>query len=373
MSEDAQERTEQATPKREQELKNKGQVIRSKELSSLLNLMGAGAGLYVVGTFMIEDLSVFYKTLYSFESEAYLSKQTLIEVCFLTINLLIEILLPFLVIVFGAILLGPSLVGGWSFSGDQITPKLERLDPIKGIKKMVSLKGFVELIKSILKILLVAGISSFLMWLNFDNFLALIGLPLFEAMASSLGWILFIFVATSSAMIFITMLDVPFQIFDFTKQSKMTKQQVKDESKETDGRPEVKSKIRSMQRQLANARMMDAVGDADVVITNPTHYAVALKYDESMRAPKLVAKGLDLTALRIREKAAAHKVPIVEMPPLARALYFGAELEDEVPHGLYKAVAKVLAYIYQLREYKRGKVKKPILPNDYEIPEEYQR
>lgn len=373
MSEDAQERTEEATPKRKQEMRQKGQTIRSKELLTMLNLFGAGVGLIVMGSWMMNHFVELISTLYTLEGDAFFDKKTIFKVCEYTVTQLINILWPFLLIVFVAICLGPSMLGGWVFSGQQITPKLERLDPIKGLKKMVSMKGFVELIKSILKILLVTGICAVLMWALFEEFMKLGQMPLMEGVSHSLGWVLFIFMTASSATIIITLIDIPFQIFDFSKQSKMTKQQVKDEFKETEGRPEVKSKIRSLQRQMAKMRMMDEVAKADVVITNPTHYAVALKYNESMSAPILVAKGMDLVAARIRDKAQEHDIPLVSLPPLARAIYFSTELEDEVPNGLYKAVAKVLAYIYQLRQYKRGKSSKPKLPKELDIPDEFQR
>lgn len=373
MSEDAQERTEEATPKRKQELKSKGQTVRSKELLTMLNLFGAGFGLIVAGHYMVGKMQFLTTTLYTLEKEAFFDHNMLYQVCEFTMHQLVWMLLPFLFIVFVAILLGPTLLGGWVFSKEQITPKLERLDPIKGIMKILSVKGLVELIKSILKIILVTGFCAILMWLLFDDFMRLAQLPLFDAMTQSLYWVLALFLAVSSATIVIAVIDVPFQMYDHAKQSKMTKQQVKDEYKETEGRPEVKSKIKSLQRQFARNRMMDAVPEADVIITNPTHFAVALKYNEGMAAPKLVAKGMDLIAERIKEKGAEANVPIVSIPPLARAIYFSTELEDEIPHGLYKAVAKVLAYIYQLRQYKRGKQPKPRLPEDVEIPEELQR
>lgn len=373
MSEDSQERTEEATPKRKQELKQKGQVVRSKELNTMLNLMGAGIALLVFGHVLCDSMVELMTKLYTLERTAFFDKQAMIRVVEFAGEVSIKGMLPVLIISFIAILIGPSMLGGWSFSGDQIKPKLERLDFIKGIKKMFSIKGFVELIKSILKVILVVGVSAFLLWLFFDNFMLLIKKSPFEAMADSVSWVLYMFLAVSSSLVLVTLIDVPFQIFDHAKQSKMTKQQVKDEHKETEGRPEVKSKIQRMQREMARRRMMDEVAQADVVITNPTHYAVALKYDESMRAPKLVAKGLDIMAERIKEKASEANVPIVSLPPLARAVYFSTELDEEVPHGLYKAVAKVLAYIYQLRQYQRGKMKKPVEPKEVEIPEEYQR
>jgi flagellar biosynthetic protein FlhB len=226
----------------------------------------------------------------------------------------------------------------------------------------------VELGKSLIKFLLVGGATIALLYLTMGKYLALVDMelePAMEAMSWMLGWSVFLLSAT---LIIVAMVDVPFQLWDHKRQLRMTKQEIKDENKQTEGDPKVKGQIRRKQQEAAMRRMMEAVPKADVIVTNPTHFAVALKYDQlRMRAPQVVAKGVDLVAANIRRVGVEHEVPIMEVPMLARALYYNAEIGEYIPQGLYLAVAKLLAYVFQLRTASEI----PQVPDDYPIPEEF--
>jgi flagellar biosynthetic protein FlhB len=260
-------------------------------------------------------------------------------------------------------------MGGWSFSLESISFKLEKLDPIKGLARIFSLKSLVELAKALAKFVLLLG-AAILVFFSIDQQLLSLSSMTPKAAGLEAATILVqVLLILSATMILIVALDVPFELWNHSKQLRMTKQEIKDEMKETDGNPQVKQRIRTLQRQLAEGRMMEDVKTADVVITNPTHYAVALQYlDRPGSAPKVVAKGKDLTALRIRSIAADCDIPIFEAPPLARALYRSTEIGYEIPHALYMAVARVLAYVFQLKSATpTDYVPKP---TDFDIPVE---
>jgi flagellar biosynthetic protein FlhB len=264
---------------------------------------------------------------------------------------------------------GPLLMGGWSFSLETISFKLEKLDPIKGLARIFSLKGLVELVKALAKFVLLLG-AAILVFFSIDQqLLSLASMTPKAAGLEAVTILVQVLLILSATTILIVALDVPFELWNHSKQLRMTKQEIKDEMKETDGNPQVKQRIRTLQRQLAESRMMDDVRTADVVITNPTHYAVALQYlDRPGSAPKVVAKGKDLTALRIRSIATDCDIPIFEAPPLARALYRSTEIGYEIPHVLYMAVARVLAYVFQLKSATpTDYVPKP---TDFDIPVE---
>ncbi|MCK4951953.1 MAG: flagellar type III secretion system protein FlhB [Gammaproteobacteria bacterium] len=368
-----QERSEEPTQKRLQDAKDKGQVARSRELNTTVILMvgasillfmgkGLGAGLNAL---MIKGLSI--ERSWAFDTAL---------IPGLLGNLMLDALmlfLPFMLTLVVAALLTPVLMGGWSFSAKALAPKFDKINPIKGLKRLFSLKGLMELLKAMAKVLLVASGATLLIMNFFGDLTALGSLGVERAMAHAfnmLGWSLLVL---SSIMILISAVDVPFQLWQHRKQLKMTKQEVKDEHKNSEGDPEVKGHIRRMQQEMAMRRMMDEVPSADVVITNPTHFAVALRYKEpDMRAPIVVAKGTDLIAARIREIAQEHNVALFEAPPLARALYASTDLNDEIPGALYLAVAQVLAYVFQLKTASRKKGgKNPSPPGDLSVPDEY--
>tara|TARA_B110000908_G_C10195234_1_gene422556 strand:- start:517 stop:1398 length:882 start_codon:yes stop_codon:yes gene_type:complete len=278
---------------------------------------------------------------------------------------------PFLFVMTVVALFTPMALGGWSFSADSMAFKASRVNPISGFKRMFGTKGLMELVKALLKLVCVSSIAVIFLWANKYEFLGLSALPLGAALHQGAWLIGMCFLVVSSSLILIVAIDVPFQLWDHSKNLKMTLQEVRDEMKDTEGKPEVKSKVRQMQQEMAQRRMMDAVPDADVIITNPTHYAIALKYHhESMTAPIVVAMGKDLIAFRIREIAQENEVEIFQAPPLARALYAQSELKKEIPGELFFAVAQVLAFVFQLRTARQQGLVMPKRPNSYMSPEE---
>ena len=369
--ESAQERTEQPTPKRLREAREKGQVPRSRELNSMALLMAAAGGLLLMGESMLAALQELLASGLAIEHARTIGKSSVMEMFGNTLMQSLLIVAPLFLLLTVVVALTPLGLGGWSFSTKAVSFKWEKLDPVKGLGRIFALRGLMELLKVLAKFVLVAAISTLIIWSLIEEILGLGAESLRTALAhvaSLCGWS---FLASSSVLIIIAAIDVPFQLWQHTRQLKMTKQEVKDESKETDGRPEVKARIRALQQELSQRRMMEAVPLADVVITNPTHYAVALRYDQlNMQAPVVVAKGADLVAARIREVADEHNVAIVSAPPLARALYASTALSQEIPAGLYVAVANVLSYVYQLNDLDLGD-ELPEEPTDLPIPDEF--
>lgn len=375
MAEDSgQERTEEPTAKRQKESKEKGQVARSRELNTLAVVMVAAIGLLMLGPQMAQrlmDLMVFN---FSIQREALYNTDSMGMHLFASISHGFGGLAPFLLMLLVAALVGPVMLGGWLFSAKLLAPKGERLNPLAGLKRMFSLKALVELLKALAKFLVVLAMALVVLNMRTDDLLALGNEPLPTAIAHS-AWVLSSsLVLLACALILIAAVDVPFQIWDNKKKTRMTKQEVRDEYKDSEGKPEVKSRVRQLQREMAERRMMGEVPKADVVITNPTHYAVALKYDPvASGAPVVIAKGADFLAQKIREVAAEHDVIVLESPPLARAVYYSTELEHPIPAGLYLAVAQVLAYVYQIRQYQQGKGQRPGPMPEPPIPDDLRR
>ena len=375
MAEDSgQEKTEDPTPKRIREAREKGDVPRSKELATTLVLMAAVFSVIMFGAHLAE------KMLGMMESNLILDRQAIFDVNKLlahfelsVLNALIGLVGVFSVLMVAA-LVGPIALGGWNFSADSISPKGSRIDPLAGIKRMFSLKSLVELFKAIAKFMLVGGFAILILWTIRTEILALGTFEARPAIDEALNIIIWVFMALSAVLILVAIVDVPYQLHEYTEKMKMTMQEVKDELKNTEGKPEVKGRIRQLQREISQRQMMSAVPEADVVITNPTHYAVALKYEgEGRGAPVMVAKGADFVALKIREIAAANDVPILSAPPLARAIYHSTEINDEIPTGLFMAVAQVLAYVFQLKRYKSRDAERPseLKTGDLPIPDEF--
>jgi flagellar biosynthetic protein FlhB len=367
-----QERTEEPTQKRLQDAKEKGQVARSKELNTTVILIVGASILLFMGERLGTGLTSLMKSGLKIERSWAFDGTMMTEVLGRTLMDALMLFLPFLVALVIATLMTPALMGGWSFSGKAMAPKFSKLNPIKGLGKLFSLKGLMELVKSLAKVILVGGTATLLISSLFGDLTALGSLGVERSLSHAFNMLGWSFLALSTVMVFISAIDVPFQLWQHKKQLKMTKQEVKDEHKNTEGDPEVKGHIRRMQQEMAMRRMMDEVPSADVVVTNPTHFAVALRYEDSkMRAPIVVAKGADLIAARIREIAQENNIPMFEAPPLARALYASTDLNDEIPAGLYLAVAQILAYIFQLRTATQKGGKKPRPPNDLSVPDEY--
>jgi flagellar biosynthetic protein FlhB len=262
----------------------------------------------------------------------------------------ITALLPVFGTVIALVLLASLLLGGWNFSPQAMVPDFSRLSPLAGLKRLFGLRGASELGKALLKFTVIGGVCAVIVSRIFGDVLALAHMQPRAAIGRGAGLMSWAFVWLCASLALVAIVDVPLQLFQFKRMLRMTRQEVRDEAKESDGRPETKQRIRRMQQQLAQRRMMHKVPTADVVIVNPTHFAVALKYDpKQMRAPRVLAKGVDLVAANIRRIAEEHRVPVFESPKLARALYRSTDLNKEIPAGLYVAVAQVLSYIFRVR------------------------
>jgi flagellar biosynthetic protein FlhB len=369
-----QDKTEKPTEKRLRTSREEGQVARSKELNvALLLLLGSASLLWFADSFM----QLFYQLV---ESSWQLDKDSLKHGDLMTgalANALMAMLaacLPFLLTLFIAAWIAGTLPGGMIFSTKLLEPKFSNMNPIAGLGRMFGGESLVELAKSILKTLLLGLCLWGLMSHLANRLLFLQRMDLATAAKEGLEVLSFSLMMLAVVLILVAVIDVPFQKFKVANKLKMTRQEVKDERKSTDGNPEIKGRIRQIQYQIASRRIEDRVPTADVIITNPTHYAVALKYSEhKAKAPYVVAKGVDQMALRIRELAATHQLEVIELPPLARAIYFSTRVDQEVPKGLYTAVAYVLTYVMQLKAYKQGRGQKPAPIPDIFIPSSLQK
>ena len=365
------EKTEQPSLQRLEKAREEGQVARSRELTTFIMLMAGGAGLWFMGSAISQKLVKVLRDGLTLDKRlTYDSGQLMPHLHALSLDALVA-MMPFLFVLLLAAVLSPMLLNGWLFTLQPLQPKLSKLNPFTGIGRMFSTNSLVELIKAIAKAVLVGGIGAWVIWHNKDAVMLLMTQPLAAAIPQ-LGYLMWVcFVTIMGGMLLIVAIDVPFQLYQHNKKLMMTKEEVRQEAKESEGNPEVKGRIRRMQREMAQRRMMAEIPTADVVVTNPTHFSVALRYSETgMRAPIVVAKGAHLTAARIREIATEHNVPILEAPPLARALYKHTEIGDAIPEALYTAVAEVLAYIYQLRRYRKEGGTQPQEPDELPVPPE---
>lgn len=366
----SQERTEQPTQRRKTEARKKGQVPRSRELNTMLSLLFVASGLLVLGSWMAMKFPALLAQALSFDRAAAFDKEVIaVRFVELVMSSLLVLAPLFALAIVGA-LAGPLVMGGWAFSTSALAFKLEKINPLTGLKRVFSAKGLMELLKALFKFLILTGVAILLFAFLLEDILALGSLVPLRAFAEATDILRWALLVLSLGMILIVMFDVPFELWNHNRQLKMTRQEVRDEMKESEGRPEVRNRIRTLQREFSQQRMMEATATADVVITNPLHFAVALKYDaQGGKAPIVLAKGRDLIALKIRGVAMANNVAIFEAPPLARALYASTKIGMEIPENLYVSVAKVLAYVYQLRT---SSDDEPIpRPDDITVPEEY--
>lgn len=369
----AQEKTEQPSLKRLKEAREKGQIARSKDLNATLILLFSGAAILFFGHYLSAQFMLMMRQAFDFDSSVLIMPILSVQRLYFLVKLGFIAVLPLLLMILVLSVVASLLMGGWVFSAESLQPKFSRLSLFKGLKRMISLKGLVEMIKAMFKFLLVAVVTIVVLKGQIPSLLALADFPLAGALSAGLGLVAKSFLIISASLILIAAVDVPFQLHEHNKQLKMTKQEVKDEYKETEGKPEVKSLIRRTQQEIAKRRMMTEVPKANVVLTNPTHYAVAISYQQNgSRAPIVVAKGKDLVALQINRIALENKVPLLSVPPLARALYHSTDLNKEIPRGLYVAVAQVLAYIFQLGN-KEDYDGKPEILQDLPIPDELKR
>ncbi|HEY7929459.1 MAG TPA: flagellar biosynthesis protein FlhB [Steroidobacteraceae bacterium] len=364
------DRTESPSQKRLDDARKAGRVPRSRDLGTAvvvltgavaLRLLGEGLGARLAGI-MRDGLSFDHTQIgdgtLMLTRLAHAGAQALMATA------------PLLGVLVVAALLAPLAIGGWTFSTSALAPDFSRLNPVSGLGRVFSLRGFIELSKALARFVVIALVAVIVLKHQFRSFAGLGTEPMGSGIAHALSLISAAFIALGGALAAIALVDVPLAIWQYNKGMRMTRQELRDEHKETEGSPESRSRVRRVQQQLARRRMMSKVPKADVVVTNPTHFAVALQYDDKRhRAPIVVAKGVELIALKIREIAQEHQVPIVEAPPLARALHANCDLGDEIPTRLYAAVAKVLTYVYQLRASRRGAAVRPAAP-DIEVPEE---
>ncbi|HXA99834.1 MAG TPA: flagellar biosynthesis protein FlhB [Steroidobacteraceae bacterium] len=344
------ERTEEPSQRRLQEARERGQIPRSRELTNFATMIGGSAALVAIGGSLTARLSQMMRKGLSIDASTLRNTDSMAASLGDAGVSAVLALLP----VFGAlvalVLLASVLLGGWNFSPRAMTPDFSRLSPLAGLQRLFGLRGLTELGKALLKCLVVGGVCAGIVSWIFGDVLSLARMAPRAAVGRGAGLLSWAFVWLCASLALVAMVDVPLQLFQFKRALRMTRQELRDESKEMDGRPETKQRIRQMQQTLARRRMMHKVPTADVVIVNPTHFAVALKYDPmKMRAPRVLAKGVDMVAQNIRRIAEEHRVPLFESPKLARALYRSTDLNKEIPAGLYVAVAQVLSYIFRLR------------------------
>lgn len=364
------EKTEAPSPRRLEQARERGQVARSQELSTFVVLMAAGLGLIFLGESLMGQLSSVVRQGLALDRAAAFDPQFMIAQLYFLSFSAISALLPFFLLVIVAAILAPMALSGFLFSWQAMQPDFARLNPLSGIKRMFSTHGLVELLKAVAKSAIVGGIAFLVIWNNKEEVLVLAGEGLAQGVSHVGSLVMKTFLYVVGGLALIAAVDVPFQIWSFRRQLRMTREEVRQEMKEMEGDPQIKARIRALQREAARRRMMSEVPKADVIVTNPTHYAVALRYQASMRAPKVVAKGAGLVAERILALGREHRVAVLQAPPLARALYRHAEIEEEIPQGLYTAVAEVIAYIYQLRRFESGGGEKPHPPADLPVPPE---
>ena len=348
-SDDSQEKTEEPTERKISKAREEGQIARSQEVAIAASVIIVAAYLFVFGTQIFSRLSDVMIDLYTFDAALLSDQNRILTALYVSIERGLVAILPLMAFALLTVLAFSGLVGGYNFSFKAVAPKLNKLNPLTGLKRIFSMRSIVELLKALLKFLLVGGIAFLLIAESVDEFAQISLMSLRPGLSSSAEIIAAAFFIVACGLIVIAAIDAPYQIYQHSQKLKMSLKEVKDERKETDGSPEVKQKIREKQRQASFARMMEAVSDADVVITNPEHFAIALSYDPTAdEPPKVVAKGADLVALRIKERSKEEGVPLFESPMLARALYFTTELDQFIPEPLFEAVAQVIAYIFNL-------------------------
>ena len=367
-----QERTEQPTSKRLEQAREKGQVARSKELGTAAVLLAASVGFAITGPAIATSLYNMMKQIFTMERAQIFDTNSMYRVWGVVGNELAWSLFSFIALLALVSFLGNIVLGGMSFSVKAFMPKGSKMNPMNGFKRMFGTQALVELTKGIAKFSVVAVAAYLLLDIYFYDILTLSSDHLPGNVYHALDLLVWMFIVLCSSMLLIVVIDVPFQIWNHNKQLKMTKQEIKDEYKDSEGQPEIKGRVRQMQREIAQRRMMAEVPNADVIVVNPEHYAVAVKYDVSRSsAPFLIAKGVDDVAFKIREIAREHDVAIVSAPPLARAIYHTTKVDQQVPEGLFTAVAQELAYVFQLKQYQKGKGRRPTpVPLKQPIPDD---
>ena len=352
---DSQEKTEEPTARRLSKAREEGQIARSTEITIAASVISVAIYIYLFGSSLLGNVANIFAQGLVFDSLAVLEPQVaagrladaMIEALFT--------ILPILILTGVVVLACSGLIGGYNFSWKSLQPKASKFNPIAGFKRMFGVQALVNLGKSIAKFLLVGGVTYFLIDASITEFAEISLMALEPGLTASASILTTAFLVASSTLIIIALIDAPYQVYQHNQKMKMSLKEVKDERKDTEGSPEVKQRIRQKQREVSAARMLEAIAEADVVITNPEHFAVALAYDPSSEdPPKVVAKGADLMAERIRERAGEEGVPLFQSPVLARALFFTTEIEAFIPEPLFEAVAQVIAYIFNINSINRS-------------------
>jgi len=369
----SQEKTEEPSARKLDKAREDGQIPRSRDLTTTAILLAGTMGLYIFAGFMTEKMIGITKHNFVIPRESVFDPNAMLAHLASSFYDGFMSLMPLFGILLVASIAGPIALGGWLLSGKAMAPKFSRMNPVAGLKRMFSMKALVELAKALGKVVVILGATIMLLLALQQPMFRLSDQSVNAAIVYSMELSGYAAIVLAAVTVVIAAVDVPFQLWEHTKKLKMSRQELKDESKDTDGKPEVKGRIRQLQREISQRRMMSAVPEADVIITNPTHYAVALRYDpDNMSTPILLAKGGDRVALKIREIGREHKIEIVESPVLARAIYYTTELEQEIPSGLYVAVAQVLAYVFQLRTYRKSGGERPAVPRNLKVPKDMQ-
>lgn len=365
----SQEKTEDPTQRRLEKSREEGQIARSKELQSAALIFGGGLIILTggsLGEFAFSLMDVHFT----------LDRKDVTDVSMMAaylstgMKMAISAILPLLIIIWIFGLISGMIPGGPLLSKKALMPQAKRMNPLSGIKKMFSSQSLVELVKSILKVSVAFSVMGIVLWLETDTMLSMTRMGLYEAIASGVRILGFTVLSLGFGLFLIALIDVPFQLFSNLKKLKMTKQEVKDEFKQTEGSPELKRRIRQVQMDMSKSRIDSRVPLADAVLMNPTHYAVAICYNEDKAdAPYVIAKGTDELAFRIRDIAKKNDKPVLEIPDLTRAIYYSTRVDQEIPAGLYKAVAHVLMYVMHLNEWKAKRAHKPAPLPKFHIPE----
>ncbi len=364
------EKTEPASSRRLEQAREEGQVPRSREIGAFLVLFVSAGAFWSIGPWMMQRMTAIMKRGLVLDPISAREPHAMVaRLADLSLDALLAFS-PFMLALVVAALVSPFFLGSWNFSLKALNADLSRLDPIKGLSRLISWNGLLELVKAIAKALLIGGVAIWVLMKHRDDIFGLFGQSVESGLASAGSLVNQSFLTIVMAMILIVAIDVPFQLWQYHDKLKMSKQEVRQEGKELEGNPEIKGRIRQLQREAARRRMMSAVPQADVIVTNPTHFSVALGYKSGMAAPKVLAKGRGDIALRIREIGAQNGVPTLEAPPLARALYRHAEIDQEIPSLLYAAVAEVLAYVYQLASWRQAGGQYPQPPREIAVPAE---
>jgi flagellar biosynthetic protein FlhB len=344
------ERTEPPSQRRLDQARERGQVPRSRELGNFATMIGGSATLIAMGGWGAGQLGGLMRSLLSVTPAQLADPQSMLDALGLAARLTVQTLLPVFGVVTVLVVGAAIALGGWNLSLEPMVPDFSRMNPLEGLKRLFGLQGAGELGKALLKVIVVGGVCTGVATHLFGDVMSIGHMAPRAAIGRGASLMSWAFLLLCASLAVVALVDVPLQLFQYHRGLRMTRQELRDESKESDGNPETKRRIRQAQQMIARRRMMQKVPSADVVIVNPTHFAVALKYDPAkMRAPRVLAKGVDLVALNIRRVAAEHHIAVFEAPKLARALHRSTDLDQEIPAGLYLAVAQVLSYVFRIR------------------------